>query len=103
MKVYLKKGDDLYPNSNWVSGVYEYRGIKYNFGAKIFPEPSDFGIDEGHISKLSIENMKTGQLVISYDRGHNYGDSRKYSRGMVKELIDYLTEYAKNNPLKYFN
>lgn len=100
MKVYLKGGNDLYPNSNWVSGIYEYRGVEYNFEAKIFPEPSDFGINGGHISKLYIENMVTKQLIISYDRGHNHGDSERYNRGMVKELIDYLTGYTKSNPLK---
>lgn len=100
MKVNLKKSKKLYPYSNWVSGIYEYRGVKYNFEAKIYPEPSDFGINEGHISKLYIENMVTEQLIISYDRGHDYGDSERYNRGMVKELIDYLTGYTKSNPLK---
>jgi len=45
--------------SNWVSG--NVNGIK--FSAKVFDIGSMFGIDNGRVSKLQIEN------VCNYDRG----------------------------------
>ena len=52
----------------WISG--EYKGYKYS--AKVYPEPSDYGIDfgeegDGRISKLGVR--KDGRTVCEYDRG----------------------------------
>lgn len=47
-----------------------YKGYKYE--AKVYPEPSDYGIDlgkegDGRISKLEVR--KNGKVVARYDRG----------------------------------
>lgn len=52
----------------WITG--EYEGYKYS--AKVFPEPSDYGIDfgengDGRISKLEVK--KGDRTVCWYDRG----------------------------------
>ena len=39
----------------------------YSFSAKLYDEPSKFGIEGGKISKLDIH--KDGELVMRYDRG----------------------------------
>ena len=39
----------------------------YSFSAKVYDEPSQFGIEGGKISKLQVN--KDGQQVMNYDRG----------------------------------
>jgi hypothetical protein len=36
---------------------------------KVFSEPSEFGIDNGRISKMTIHSYSFGNSVYSYDRG----------------------------------
>lgn len=40
----------------------------YTYEAKVYAEPSHFGINNGRISKLSIRDAK-GEQVANYDRG----------------------------------
>jgi hypothetical protein len=49
--------------SNWVRGKV---GI-YNFSAKLYNTPSQFGIDGGRVSKLSIYDGSV--CFVNYDRG----------------------------------
>lgn len=88
---------NTYPANNWVCGKYEFRGITYSFQAKVFPNPSLYGIRGGRVSKLWVKNLKSKSVVISYDRGHVQGNARKYYTGMIKDLIDTLEDFAKNN------
>jgi len=48
----------------WVMGTYG----EFNFGAKIFDQPSQFGICEGRVSKLHVTDQND-KLVYNYDRG----------------------------------
>lgn len=48
----------------WIDGTVGY----YDFEAKVFDEPSRFGINNGRISKLFIYD-KNGNLCCEYDRG----------------------------------
>jgi len=41
-----------------------YKG--YDWGAKVYEEPSDHGIDNGRISKLTVK--KDGNIVAHYER-----------------------------------
>lgn len=96
IKVRFDNSVNNYPNTNWVQGKYEFRGVTYSFQAKVFPSPSVYGIHGGRVSKLWVRNLKNYNVVISYDRGHALGDARKYYTGMIKELIDILEEFSKN-------
>lgn len=40
----------------------------YTYSAKVYAEPSHFGINNGRVSKLSIRNAD-GEQVANYDRG----------------------------------
>jgi len=52
--------------SLWIDGkITTMKG--YEFQAKMYDEPSKFGIDGGKISKLDVR--KDGELVMRYDRG----------------------------------
>lgn len=53
-------------DGNWVVGTYGKKG----FEAKIFIEPSVYGIDSGRVSKFHFDG-------ISYERGWNDGRDRR--------------------------
>lgn len=59
-----------YKGNNWLEGKLD----GYTVYAKVYSEPSQYGIDNGRISKLHITN-KDGKEVVSYDRGwwYNFG------------------------------
>jgi hypothetical protein len=48
---------------NWFRGSYK----GYEFCAKVYAEPSHYGINEGCVSKLSV--TKNDKWVFNYDRG----------------------------------
>jgi hypothetical protein len=59
-------------NRNWhegVIGIPVKRGkmIAAKYWVKAYDEPSEYGIEEGRISKMTIEI--NGQKVCNYDRG----------------------------------
>lgn len=50
-------------------GRLQIGGGTFHFWVKRHEEASEFGIDGGRISKLTITNERTGKEVINYDRG----------------------------------
>lgn len=73
-------------SSSWVSGYH----ADLTFEAKVFSEPSRFGIptpkfpDGGNISKLCIRNQ-FGTAVYTYDRGLDFEDD--YIEDIANEII----------------
>ena len=62
--------------------------------AKVFKHPSDFGIDNGHVSKLSVctgSEWDHENVLINYDRGWDTGSNRPE----VGLIVDQLNRYAK--------
>lgn len=53
----------------WHTEDVVYKGITYTFMAKISDEPSEFGIDEGKVFKLSIVRKGEDEEIVVYDRG----------------------------------
>lgn len=51
----------------WKEGVIGFEGKIYRYQAKVYDEPSQFGICEGRISKCCIS--RDGEWVANYDRG----------------------------------
>lgn len=49
----------------WIKGQLG----KYNFSAKVYGEPSNYGINNGCVSKLSIWQEPRKGSVVNYDRG----------------------------------
>ena len=70
------------PDGNWIHFHVNHAGKQYECGAKIFSEPSDFGISNGRISKLAIQ--RNGNLVFNYDRGH---DLDKCPKAVVTKIL----------------
>ena len=51
----------------WKEGAIRIGKSIFHYDAKVYDLPSEFGIDGGRISKLSIK--RKGEEVCSYDRG----------------------------------
>ena len=51
----------------WKHGKFKINGIIYQWCAKVYDEPSEFGINNGRVSKLEIRRGDT--TVLNYDRG----------------------------------
>jgi hypothetical protein len=80
-------------DSNWVSGTVG----EYTFEAKLFDDPSTYGINNGRISKLSIYNDQKrienrdffAACIVNYDRGWDIKptkESRPYYKAVLKLL-----------------
>ena len=51
----------------WKEGGMKVGNSIFRFWAKVYDLPSDYGIENGRISKLSLH--RNGELVCNYDRG----------------------------------
>ena len=69
---------DRRSNNNWVHGIVTVDdGSEFDFEAKVYDEPSQFGIETnrfpggGNISKLCVSRADNGYepQVLTYDRG----------------------------------
>lgn len=72
-------------DGNWKSETID--GIR--FEAKVYDEKSEYGINNGNVSKLSISG------VADYDRGWNKRPKTSYEKQLVKELLEYFKENKK--------
>lgn len=73
---------NYFPNdSNWVGGTIE----DLEFEAKVFDEPSKYGIYGGKVSKLIIDG------IANYDRGWEFGEDEPF----VKDVVDFLEDSTK--------
>jgi hypothetical protein len=62
-------------NENWCHGTCEGT----TFSAKLFDNGSDFGINDGRVSKLSIHDKKLG-TICNYDRGWDIPPKEGFQR-----------------------
>lgn len=51
----------------WREGTLEIGASVFTYCIKVYGEGSDYGIDEGKISKLMLK--RDGRVVCNYDRG----------------------------------
>ena len=51
----------------WKEGTLEIGASVFTYCIKVYGEGSDYGIDEGRISKLMLKC--DGKVVVNYDRG----------------------------------
>jgi len=68
-------------SGNWHNGTIN--GVRFN--AKVYDEPSEFGIDNGNVSKLWIEG------IANYDRGWDIKPKTADGKKMVAELLQYFS------------
>ncbi|WP_311058300.1 MULTISPECIES: DUF7678 domain-containing protein [Lactobacillales] len=72
----------------WTNGAIKIDDTSVAFYIKHFEEPSEFGIDEGRISKLELRVK--GKIVANYDRGW---DIKPADETVKKELQYVLATY----------
>jgi hypothetical protein len=63
-------------DSPWVSGSHG----NFKYEAKVFKEGSEFGINKGKVSKLTIWDSETEKMIVNYDRGWDIRPSAKYKK-----------------------
>lgn len=64
-----------YKDTGWLAFILT-NGIRfYRVEAKVYDEPSDYGIYGGRVSKLNIRDKETGDYIFFYDRGLDQGDA----------------------------
>lgn len=67
---------------------YTLNGHKYRINAKCHETESDYGINGGRVSKLSVK--RDGKIVARYDRG--WDNEGHFDSDTMKVIEDYLLE-----------
>lgn len=76
---------------NYVSGIV---GDEYRFGAKLFDEPSDYGINNGRVSKLMIVDLNENEMIMNYDRGWDIYPSEE-NKDVYDDVLNFLEKAPK--------
>ena len=69
----------------WSHDFMEFDGVRCEYWVKHFDDPSQFGIDEGRISKLTI--AVDGKIAMNYDRGWDIRPSDDASQKALAILL----------------
>jgi len=70
----------------WLQGeVTTGNGTVYTFCAKVFEEGSDYGINNGKISKLEIR--RENKTVVNYDRGWDVRPKDAETKAVYKRIL----------------
>lgn len=73
-------------DGNWVKGTARINTRLYAFSAKVYPEPSTFGIENGNVSKLHVTDESREETVVNYSRGWDINNAPKVSEAIVGRL-----------------
>ena len=77
-------------NTNYTEGKTD----TCKFYAKLFDEPSEYGIKEGRVSKLTIK-MNDGTVIVNFDRGWDIRPKTAESKKIFKEVLTFLENAPK--------
>lgn len=81
----------------WKEGNIIIEGVELRYQAKVFQEPSKFGIGGGNISKLAVTHN------LHDDRWHSELEILIYDRGWVYKSDDAIAEKALTYILNLYN
>lgn len=84
-------------DGNWIVGKVWIDGEEYRVNAKVFNEGSEFGIDNGTVSKLWI--AKDDDTIVNYDRGWDVKPPKEF-KGKYEAILSLVEEYRLENPIK---
>lgn len=68
----------------WVRGTLNQHS-EYTFDAKVYDQPSKFGIEQGRVSKLMVRDH-TNEIVINYDRGWDTTPSNEKEVSVLRDI-----------------
>jgi len=85
--------------SNWVDGVVSTDNQEYKFSAKLFDVGSNYGINDGRVSKLSIRLQDTtwDKSIVNYDRGWDIEPKTDEH----KQIFNVIMELLENSPKRF--
>ena len=69
----------------WNEGILQVDGKQVYFQAKVYDEGSQFGINNGRISKLYAS--VNGKVLFTYDRGWDVKPKDAFSQDALNELL----------------
>ena len=81
-KVTITAGDPA--KDLWLSG-HVTKAPEYTFRAKVYDAGSEFGIDNGRISKLEV--FHKGNEVINYDRGWDQKPRSWKEKTVLRDIV----------------
>jgi hypothetical protein len=81
-KVTITKGDPA--QDFWLSG-HVTKAPAYTFHAKVYDAGSEFGIDNGRISKLTV--FHNGNAVMHYDRGWDQKPGSWKDKKALRDIV----------------
>ena len=81
-KVTIVAGDPV--RDFWLEGaVNRYPG--YTFRAKVYDAGSEFGIEQGRVSKLQVR--RGDRVVMNYERGWDQEPASRRDRKVLREIL----------------
>jgi len=70
----------------WIDGTIN----GHTFQAKVYDEGSEFGINEGRVSKLWVRDEAGRQTIMNYERGWDVRPKTAAHRHLLAALLEYL-------------
>lgn len=89
-------------DTGWITAEIEGRWVQ----AKVYDEPSSYGINNGRVSKLAVgkESFRDSnkpffdQMCYNYDRGLDFDNAPK---GLIDKIVNQLEQLPKLFPQDY--
>lgn len=90
--------------AGWITLVVEGRLVE----AKVYDEPSIFGVNDGRVSKIAIGKTDSrdynadyfDQMSYNYDRGLDFHDLETLSEEKLSAILEILENLPQNPTLK---
>ena len=96
--------ENIYPTQGegdiWLSGDCNINDHGYHFNAKVYQEPSEFGINGGKVSKLCIGDDE--KCILNYDRGWDILDPM-ITPDILEDVVEALEMFRDENPYEITN
>lgn len=70
----------------WEQDTLKVENQVVNYSMKVFEEPSEYGINKGRISKLTLKN--NNKVIANYDRGWDIMPTGKLANEALEMILD---------------
>ena len=70
----------------WETGTLRVEDQVVGYSMKVFEEPSEYGINQGRISKLTLKN--DNKVIANYDRGWDIMPTTKLAKKALEMILD---------------
>ncbi len=70
----------------WERGTLKVDNQVVGYSMKVFEEPSEYGINQGRISKLTLKN--DNKVIANYDRGWDIMPTTKLAKKALEMILD---------------